>query len=139
MFSVASHLLSRLALSEAISRRGAAMLAVVAIAHLTAIVIMTATEVDLTAKAAFLLTWALLNFFWLAVLRRPIMAALISLALIVTLIQLSQFKHGKLWMTVDFVDLMIIDQDTSAFLLAVMPSLRLPIAVAAVAMAAPLA
>lgn len=35
-------------------------------------------------------------------------------------------------MTVDFVDLMIIDQDTLAFLLAAVPSLRLPIAVAVV-------
>ena len=55
------------------------------------------------------------------------MAALISLVLVVTLIQLSQFKHGKLWMTVDFVDLMIIDRDTTAFLLTAMPTLRLPI------------
>ena len=64
------------------------------------------------------------------------MAALISLVLVVTLIQLSQFKHGKLWMTVDFVDLMIIDRDTSAFLPTAMPTLRLPIALATVAVAA---
>jgi hypothetical protein len=37
---------------------------------------------------------------------------------------------------VDFVDIMIIDKDTLAFLLAAMPSLRLPIAVAAMATAA---
>ena len=97
---------------------------------------MTATEVDLISKAAFLLTWALLNFFWLAALRRPVVAALLSLVLVVTLIQLSQFKHDKLWMTVDFVDLMIIDRDTSAFLLTAMPTLRLPIALAVVAVAA---
>jgi len=83
-----------------------------------------------------LLTWALLNFICLAALRRPVVAALISLVLVVTLIQLSQFKHGKLWMTVDFVDLMIIDRDTSAFLLTAIPSLRLPIALATVAVAA---
>jgi len=114
----------------------AASLAVIAVAHFTALVIMTTTEVDLTSKAAFLLTWAVLNFFWLVALRRPVVAALISLVLVVTLIQLSQFKHGKLWMTVDFVDLMIIDRDTSAFLLTAMPTLRLPIALAVVAVAA---
>jgi hypothetical protein len=136
MLSAASALFNRLAFSETISRRDAATLVVVAIAHLTALVIMTATEVDLTSKAAFLLTWAVLNFFWLAALRRPVVAALISLVLVVTLIQLSQFKHGKLWMTVDFVDLMIIDRDTSAFLLTAVPTLRLPIALAVVAVAA---
>ena len=136
MLSAASALFNRLAFSEAIPRRNAATLVVVAIAHLTALVIMMATEVDLTSKAAFLLTWALLNFFWLVALRRPVVAALISLVLVVTLIQLSQFKHGKLWMTVDFMDLMIIDRDTSVFLLAAMPTLRLPIALAVVAVAA---
>ena len=136
MLSAASALFNRLAFSETICRRNAATLVVVAIAHLTALVIMTATEVDLTSKAAFLLTWALLNFFWLAALRRPVVAALISLVLVVTLIQLSQFKHGKLWMTVDFVDLMIIDRDTTAFLLTAMPTLPLPIALAVVTVAA---
>jgi hypothetical protein len=40
---------------------------------------------------------------------------------------LSQFKYDKLMMTVNFVDLMIIDPDTSAFLFTVMPQLREPI------------
>ena len=48
-------------------------------------------------------------------LRRPAIAALLSLAMIVALILLSQFKYDKLMMTVNFVDLMIIDQDTSRF------------------------
>ena len=130
MLSAASALLSRLAPAEAISRRGAAALALVAIPHVAALVIMAATEVELVAKLSFLLAWALLNFFWLIVLRRPAAAALISLALVVTLILLSQFKHDKLWMTVDFVDLMIIDGDTTAFLLTAMPSLRMPITLA---------
>src|SRR5215475_10438065 len=108
--------------------RGAA-LSLIAIVHVAALVIMAATEVDLVAKAAFLLGWALINFFWLALFRRPTVAALTSLEFVVALILLSQFKHDKLLMTVDFVDLMIIDQDTLAFLLAAIPSLRLPIAV----------
>jgi hypothetical protein len=55
----------------------------------------------------------------------------VSLELVVALTLLSRFKFDKLWMTVDFVDLMIIDRDTSAFLLAVFPSLPGWIALAA--------
>ncbi|MGA9125059.1 MAG: sulfatase-like hydrolase/transferase [Pseudolabrys sp.] len=127
MLSVASALLSRLAPAEAISRRDALALSVVAVLHLAALAVMTATELDLATKATFLLTWALLNFFWLALLRRPATAGLLSLAMIVTLILLSQFKYDKLMMTVNFVDLMIIDPDTSAFLFTIMPRLREPI------------
>lgn len=127
MLSVASALLSRLAPAEVISRRDAIALAIVAVLHLAALIVMTATELDLSTKATFLLAWALLNFFWLALLRRPAIAGLLSLAMIVTLIVLSQFKYDKLMMTVNFVDLMIIDPDTSAFLFTIMPRLRAPI------------
>src|SRR5574338_536744 len=124
MLSAASALLSRFAPAEGVSRREALALSLVAVLHVTALVIMVATEVDLVAKVAFLLAWAFLNFVCLAFVRRPIASGLISLFFIVALILLSQFKHEKLWMTVDFVDLMIIDRDTSAFLLAVIPGLR---------------
>src|SRR5262245_15344377 len=126
MLSVASTLLSSRASSEGILRRDTAALGTRAILHVWALAILAAREVDLVAKAAYLLVWGLLNFLWLILFRRPIAAALISLEFIVALILLSQFKHDKLWMTVDFVDLMIIDQDTLAFLLAAIPSLRLP-------------
>ncbi len=127
MLSAASALLSRLSPAEAISRRDALALVIVAVLHLAALVVMTATELDLATKATFLLFWALLNFFWLGLLRRPAIAALLSLAMVVTLIVLSQFKYDKLMMTVNFVDLMIIDPDTSAFLFTIMPRLREPI------------
>jgi len=127
MLSVASALLSRFAPSEAISRRDALALAIIAVLHLAALAVMTATELDLATKATFLVAWALLNFFWLALLRRPATAGLLSLAMIITLILLSQFKYDKLMMTVNFVDLMIIDPDTSAFLFTIMPRLREPI------------
>src|SRR5262245_45710536 len=130
MLSAASALLSRLALAEGVARRDALALSVVALLHITALIIMVATEVDLVAKVAFLLTWTLINFVCLALVRRPIASGLISLSFIVALILLSQFKHEKLWMTVDFVDLMIIDRDTSAFLLAVIPGLRAQLAFA---------
>ena len=51
--------------------------------------------------------------------------------MVVTLILLSQFKYDKLMMTVNFVDLMIIDPDTSAFLFTIMPRLRGPVLVGA--------
>ena len=80
-------LLSRLAVSETISRRDAARAALVAVFHLAALVVMAQTEVGIVPKAIFLFTWGLLNFFWLAVLRRPAIAAALSLALIVALIR----------------------------------------------------
>jgi hypothetical protein len=97
---------------------------------------MVATEADLVAKAVFLLVWAVLNCFWLAFVRRPAVAALISLEFIIALTLLSRFKYDKLWLTLDFVDVMIVDQDTSAFLLAAFPSLRGWIALATAATAA---
>lgn len=131
MLSAASALLSRLAPAEGISRRDALALSLILILHAAALGTMAATEVDLFAKVVFLLVWALLNFTCLVFVRRPIAAALISLAFLIALILLSQFKHDKLWMTVDFVDLMIIDRDTSSFLLAVIPGLRTQLTLAA--------
>jgi hypothetical protein len=128
-------LIGRLATIKVTSRLDKALLCFLALLHGAALWLMAATEVDLVARVAFLLVWALLNFFWLALLRRPIIAAVLSLELFVALVLLSQFKHGKLWMTADFVDLMIIDQDTAAFLLAAFPSLRLPVTIIAVATA----
>src|SRR4051794_11273729 len=128
--------LNRLMPDRANSRNGKQVLWLVATLHAVALIIMLATEADLVAKAAFLLVWAVINCFWFALVRRPAVAALISLESIVVLTLLSRFKYDKLWMTLDFVDLMIVDQDTSAFLLAAFPSLRGWIALAAAATAA---
>jgi hypothetical protein len=114
-------------------RRHLVALCLAAVLHLAALMVMAATEADWVAKAAFLLSWALLNFFWLALARRPVVAALLALELVVALTLLSRFKFDKLWMTVDFVDVMIIDRDTSAFLLTVFPALRGWLALAAAA------
>jgi hypothetical protein len=122
--------------ARAISGRDRVALCLAAVLHMGALIVMAATEADLVAKAAFLFTWALLNFFWLALVRRPVVAALLALELVVALTLLSRFKFDKLWMTVDFVDLMIIDRDTSAFLLRAFPSLRGWVALAATATAA---
>lgn len=125
MLSAASTLLSRLGYAEALSRRDAAMAALVALIHVAAFVIMVETENGLVAKTIYLFTWGLLNFFWLAVLRRPAIAAVLSLALVAALIQLSFFKYEKLLMTINFVDMMIIDADTIAFFLTIYPNLWL--------------
>ena len=127
-----STLLSRFSSCQPTFRRDTAAISAFAILHVAGLVIMALTEVGLIAKAAYLLVWGLLNFLLLILLRRPAATALVSLVFIVALITVSQFKHDKLWMTVDFVDLMIIDQDTSAFLLTMIPSLRLSIGLLAI-------
>jgi len=124
---------SRLASIAATSRRSKIALYLVAMLHMAALGLMLATEVDLVAKLIFLLVWALLNFSWLIMFRRPSVAAILSFELVAALILLSQFKHDKLWITADFVDVMIVDHDTSAFVLATYPSLRLLTAAAAIA------
>ena len=66
----------------------------------------------------------MLNFFWLALLRRPVISAALSLAMIVILILVSRLKYDIIWMTANFLDLMIINADTISFLLAVKPDLH---------------
>jgi hypothetical protein len=91
--------------------------------HLAALGVLFLSEEELVSYAAFVLTWGLLNFFWLSLLRRPATSAALSLAMIVILIVLSQFKHSVLMMTATFVDVMLIDKDTFSFLLNVIPGL----------------
>ena len=106
------------------------LLAVAAI-HLAALVILYLTEVDLLGRTLFLLTWGLLNFFWLAVFRRPGVAAALSLVMVQLVITISQFKFEILWMTVSFFDVLVIDADSIAFLLTIYPALRTSLIIAA--------
>jgi hypothetical protein len=92
--------------------------------HAGALVLMVATEVGVVGMAVFLLVWIMLNCLWLTLVRRPTAAALISFEILFALALLSRFKFDKLWMTIDFVDVMIVDRDTTAFLLATFPALR---------------
>jgi len=92
--------------------------------HVGAVLLMVTTEISFAGVAVFLLVWVMLNCLWLALLRRPIVAALVSLGIFIVLALLSRFKFDKLWMTIDFVDVMIIDRDTSTFLLEIFPTLR---------------
>ena len=100
--------------------------------HAAALGLMVWSESTAVGKAAYLLAWGWLNCLWLALLRRPAAAAGISLAMVAILILLSQLKHHVLLMTVNFIDLMVIDPDSFAFLMSVMPGLARNAALAAV-------
>jgi phosphoglycerol transferase MdoB-like AlkP superfamily enzyme len=91
------------------------------------------TEYSLFAITLALLTWALVNFVFLFVLRRPAVAAALSFALIGLLVLLSQFKHGIVWMTLTFLDVLLIDADTIAYFTQIFPQVSVAawIAVAA--------
>jgi sulfatase-like protein len=105
-------------------RTGSVALWLVVFLHGLAALLMGATEVSLLGMVIFLLAWAVLNCLWLVLTQRPTVAALLSLEFFAALTLLSRFKYDKLWMTVDFVDVMIVDRDTAAFLLATFPALR---------------
>ncbi len=96
----------------------------VAAPHLGALVIMLQTETDLGSRIGFLLGWGILNFTWIALLRRPALSGALSLSLVVILVLLSRLKHDIMQMTANFVDLMVIDRDTAAFLFTIFPDLR---------------
>jgi hypothetical protein len=102
--------------------------------HLAAFAVMGATESTLMAMAAFLLAWGLLNFLWLALLRRPAIAGLLSLVMMTVLVLLSQLKYQVLIMTANFVDIMIIDTDTVTFLFTIYPALQWIVALSAIAL-----
>jgi hypothetical protein len=95
-----------------------------ALLHLAAVAVVLTTEDDLTSKAAFVLTWILLNSLWIIILRRPAAAAGISLVMVVLLIALSLFKHRALTMTISVFDVMVVDADTISFVLATFPDLQ---------------
>src|SRR5437764_12766013 len=96
------------------------------------------SESGTVSRLAFLLSWGFFNFCWVVLLRRPAVAAAISLAWLVLLILLSQFKHDVLLMTVNFVDLMVIDRDTISFLLRDFASLQVKAAAVVALLIAPL-
>jgi hypothetical protein len=68
--------------------------------HALACALMLATEAGPLGVAVFLCLWTALHCLWLAVLRWPIIAALVSLVFLGALTLLSRFKYDKLWMTI---------------------------------------
>src|SRR5215471_19515836 len=112
---------SRWAAGETLRARLA--IALIAAPHACALALLLWSEIGFVPKLAFCLTWGLLNFFWLAVLRRPAVSAALSLALIVVLILLSRLKYEIIRLTANFLDVVIINSDTVDFLLAIKPDL----------------
>lgn len=107
-----------------LSERGSrTALAALLLLHLAALVVMFATETWAVPRLMFLLTWGVLNFALIAVLARPVAAAAVSFALIGLLILLSQLKFSVMRLTVDFLDIIIIDVETIGYLLSLYPGL----------------
>jgi len=98
--------------------------ALIAGVHLVAVYLLASVEYGPFAMTLALLTWALLNFLALIMLRRPGVSAVLSLALIAALIALSQFKYGIMQLTLTFLDFLIIDRDTISFLHSIFPQLK---------------
>ena len=92
--------------------------------QLAALAVMLQTETDFSSRTCFLLSWGILNFFFIALLRRPALSGALSLTLVVVLVLLSRLKHDIVQMTANFVDLMVIDRDTASFLFTIFPNLR---------------
>jgi len=112
------------ALAGGIAAHGIWRLLAVAAPQLAAFAVMLQTETDFSSCTAFLLSWGILNCFWIALLRRPALSGALSLTMVVVLVLLSRLKHDVVQMTANFVDLMVIDRDTAAFLFTIFPNLR---------------
>jgi len=95
-----------------------------AMPHLAGLVIMLRTETDLGSRIGFVLGWGILNFFFILLLRRPALSGALALTLVVVLVLLSRLKHDIVQMTANFLDLILIDRDTAAFLFTIFPNLR---------------
>src|SRR6195952_2669635 len=115
---------SAAAVASGIASVGIWRLLAVAAPQVGALAVMLQTETDFGARVGFLLAWGILNSLWIALLRRPALSGALSLTLVVLLILLSRLKHDVVQMTANFVDVMVIDSDSAAFLFTIFPNLR---------------
>src|SRR5690348_1472259 len=90
----------RFAALSALDRAQRIRLGILALLHLAALTTLFVTEHELFHLVLGTLTWVVLNLFFLAILGRPIMSAVLSLVLIAGLIAVSLFKFEVTWMTV---------------------------------------
>jgi len=116
-----SSIANRLTLQDVLTQRGFARIAPAAAFHLAALAVLLWSEVGFVGAAVFALSWGLVNCFWLVLLRRPGLSAALSFVLLAVLIVVSRFKFDVLWMLLSFIDVMIIDADTVAFLMMMFP------------------
>jgi len=126
---------ARLGAADVIARHGFWRAALFLTPHVIALAVMIATESRPIEMATFACAWGILNFFWLALLRRPAVAGALSLLLLTLVVLLSNLKYHVLMMTASFVDVMIIDTDTVSFLFTIYPALRWIVALCVVVLA----
>lgn len=124
MSTVTTSIQDRGRLQPLLKRLWPLRVALIAAMHLTAVYILATVEYGPFAMSVALLTWVLLNFLWLIVLRRPGVSAALSLAVVAILVALSQFKYGITQLTLTFLDFLIIDRDTFSFLHSIFPQLK---------------
>ena len=98
--------------AAAIARLPSPATVALCVVHGAALLAIYLTEHGRFGLSVALLAWGLLNFLWLIVLRRAILAAVLSLAIVAAIILLSRFKFGILEMTLSFLDMLIVDADT---------------------------
>jgi phosphoglycerol transferase MdoB-like AlkP superfamily enzyme len=123
-------LFNRWAAPDAVTRRRLLWIASLVTPHICALALMASTENSIVGAAVFLLTWGLVNFLWLVLLRRPLVSAALALVTVVTLVLLSRLKYEIIWMTASFLDVWIVNAETISFLLSVRPDLPYKIACA---------
>jgi hypothetical protein len=107
--------------------------ALAAAPQVAALVILIVTEVDTISRVAFLLSWITVNLLLIAVTRRPAISGAVSLAMLGVLILLSRLKYDVVLMTVNFVDVMMIDRASAAYLFTIFPNLWQSVALATLA------
>jgi phosphoglycerol transferase MdoB-like AlkP superfamily enzyme len=122
---------SATALAAGLAAIGFWRLSAVAAPHTAALMIMVQTETDFGSRIGFVLAWGILNFLFIGLLRRPALSGALSLTLVVVLVLLSRLKHDVVQMTANFVDVMVIDGDSAAFLFTIFPDLRWSVILAA--------
>ncbi len=88
------------------------------------------TEVDTISRTAFLLSWMALNLALIALTRRPAISGALALGMLTVLILLSRLKYDVVQMTVNFIDVMMIDRASAAYLFTIFPTLWQPVALA---------
>lgn len=92
--------------------------------YLATLAILYPSEYGAFSVTMALLAVAFLNALLLIVLRRPMLAAALSLGLVGGLTVLSRLKFDVSWMTISFFDVLIVDGETTSFLMAAFPQQR---------------
>ena len=105
-------------------------MALVVAPQLAALLVLILTEVDTISRTAFLLSWMALNLALIALTRRPAISGALALGMLTVLILLSRLKYDVVQMTVNFIDVMMIDRASAAYLFTIFPTLWQPVSLA---------